>query len=32
MSLTSLVYVATGAVVIYVTLRHFARDHARSQP
>jgi hypothetical protein len=31
MSLTSVVYGATAVFVIYVTLRHFARDHARSQ-
>jgi MFS family permease len=30
MSLTSLVYVATGLITIYGTLRHFARDHARA--
>jgi predicted MFS family arabinose efflux permease len=30
MSFTSLVYIVTAATVIYGTLRHFARDHARA--
>ena len=28
---TSAIYIATGLLVIYGTLRHFARDHARAQ-
>ncbi len=30
LSLTSFVYIATAAIVIYGTIRHFARDHARA--
>jgi predicted MFS family arabinose efflux permease len=30
MSFTSLLYAATGGMVVYGTLRHFARDHARA--
>jgi predicted MFS family arabinose efflux permease len=31
MTFTGMVYAATGALVVYGTLRHFARDHARTQ-